>query len=59
MVNIPVRKKFDGSGEYTVETLAEKYKHGYKLDINFVSQNKPSGTHCGNECFRLVKINYE
>jgi len=55
IVNIPVRKKFDSSGEYTVETLAEKYKHGYKLDINFVSQNKPSGTHSGLECFRLIE----
>lgn len=53
MVNVTTRKTFDGHGEYGVVALNEKYKAGYRLDIDFVSQNKPSGTHGGPEHFRL------
>ena len=55
MVNISARKMFNGSDEYTIETLAEKYKQGYRLDIDFVSQNRPTGTHGDWEHFRLVR----
>ena len=59
MVNVTQRKIFDGSAEYTVEALNEKYKNGYRLDTDFVSQNKPIGMHCGKEKFNLVKNNYK
>jgi len=55
MVNTSTKNLFDGGDEYTIETLAEKYRQGYRLDIDFVSQNKPAETHCGSECFK-VKI---
>jgi len=58
MVNISARKKFNSSDEYTVETLAEKYKQGYRLDIDFVSQNKPSRTHLSAASFRLTRNRY-
>lgn len=56
MVNVSARKGFDGSDEYTIETLAEKYRQGYRLDIDFVSRNKPDGIHCGPENFKFVKV---
>jgi len=55
MVNVTDRKAFEGSAEHTVEALNESYKQGYRLDIGFVAENKPQGTHCGEEKFRLVK----
>jgi hypothetical protein len=58
MVNISARKKFNGSDEYTIETLAEKYRQGYRLDIDFVCRNKPTRTHAGMECFSLVKKSF-
>jgi len=57
MVNVTDRTVFDGPTEYTVKVLAEKYKQGYVLDIDFFTKNKPIGTHCGEEKFRLVKRN--
>ncbi|MCK4829700.1 hypothetical protein KA005_78980, partial [bacterium] len=56
MVNISARKNFTGSAEHTVEALAEKYRQGYRLDIDFIAKNKPAGTHAGLECFRLFRI---
>ncbi|UCE36782.1 MAG: hypothetical protein JSW00_14890 [Thermoplasmata archaeon] len=53
MVNISVRKAFNGSDDYTVEALNEKYKQGYRLDIDFVANNRAADTHCGWENFRL------
>jgi len=55
MVNISARKGFEGDPGYAVEALAEKYKRGFRIDIDFVSQNKPTGTHAGTECFKLTK----
>ncbi|MHC4157723.1 MAG: hypothetical protein ACYSSO_01465 [Planctomycetota bacterium] len=55
MVNVTDRKLFDGSPDYTVEALAEKYKQGYRLDIDFVVSGKPTHTHCGKEYFILTK----
>jgi hypothetical protein len=55
VVNISARKKFNGSDEYTIETLAEKYRQGYRLDIDFVYRNKPMATHCGQTYFKLIR----
>jgi hypothetical protein len=56
MVNETERKVFAGSVEYTIEALAQKYKQGYRLDIDYVSQNRPPGIHGGLEQFRLKRI---
>jgi len=56
MVNVTDRKILDGSAEHTVEALNEKYKQQYRLDIGFVTNNKPTSTHCGPEYFRLKNI---
>ncbi|MDP7621186.1 MAG: hypothetical protein QGH27_04405, partial [SAR324 cluster bacterium] len=40
--------------EHTIEALNEKYKQGYKLDIDFVAQKKPKDTHCGQKHLRLI-----
>jgi len=55
MVNVTQRKTFGGSSEHTVEALAEKFKQGYRLDIDFVAQYRPVETHSDNKHFRLVK----
>ena len=55
MVNTSTKNDFDSDAEYTVEALNEKYKVGYRLDIDFVSDNKPTGTHCGVELFKLTR----
>jgi len=55
MVNITARKKFEDVAGCAVEALAEKYNQGFRMDIDFITQNKPSGTHCGIESFRLRK----
>jgi hypothetical protein len=54
-VNTSAANPIDGLEEHTVESLNEKYKQGYRLDIDFVTENKPKGTHCGQECFRLIE----
>jgi hypothetical protein len=54
VVNISGKKKFNGSDEHAVETLAKKYRQGYRLDIDFVAENRPKGTHGGREHFRLM-----
>jgi len=56
MVNTSTKNEFDNSAELTVEALAEKYKQGYRLDINALEKNKPTGSHCGHDYFSLVKI---
>jgi hypothetical protein len=55
MVNVTTDNTFDGSGEHTVQALAESYRRGYRLDIDFVAARRPPGPHCGRECFRLMK----
>jgi len=56
MVNTSARiEKAEDSAEHTVEALAEKYKQGYRLDINSVVSNKPANTHCSKEAFKLTK----
>ena len=57
MVNTSTQNISCGSEEHTVEALAEKYKQGFRLDIDFVTKNNPVGIHCGPECFRLTRRN--
>ena len=56
MVNTSTQNIAEGTTEHTVEVLNEKYKNGFRLDIDFVSQKKPVGTHCGTEHFKLQNI---
>jgi hypothetical protein len=55
IVNINEREKYEDLDEYTAETLAEKYKQGYRLDIDYIARNRPMGTHSTKQHFRLVK----
>jgi hypothetical protein len=56
MVNTSTAKNFDGNSEYTVEAINNSYKRGYRLDIDFIAENKPKGTHAGREHFRLTEV---
>ena len=56
IVNTSTKNETDGSDDLTVEALAQKYKQGYRFDINAIEKNKPTGSHCGKERFSLVKI---
>jgi len=49
--------EFHEGDEYAVEVLANKYKHGYRFDIDNITRNKPTSTHCGPEYFKLVRNN--
>lgn len=55
MVNTTTRNLDEWGAETSVEALNEKYKRGYRLDIDFVGKNKPTQTYCGNEHFKLIK----
>lgn len=55
IVNTSVNNPTDGSSEHTIEALNEKYKQGFKFDIEAIERNKPQATHVGREYFRLVK----
>ena len=55
MVNTTTKGSFDGSEDYTVEALNDKYKQGYRLDINAIVNNKPTHTHGGIEFFNLTR----
>ena len=55
MVNVTDRKLFEGSVDYSVEALAKKYKEGYRLDTDYIAKDKPRGTHCGPEHFKLTR----
>ena len=55
MVNTSTDSPFNGSAELTVEVLNEKYKDGFRLDIDFVSKSKPIGINSGPEFFRLTR----
>jgi len=53
MVNVTDRKIFDSSIGYTIDALAQKYRQGYRLDIDYITKNKPAQSHCGIEFFIL------
>ena len=55
MVNASNKNELEESDEYTVESLNDKYKNGYRLDIDYVCSNKPRGLHCGEEYFKLTR----
>ncbi len=57
IVNTSNNSKDKGSVEHTVEVLAEKYKQGYRFDIDAIEKNKPAGAHCGKDYFKLIKSN--
>ena len=59
MVNDTNRKVFEDTEGFTIESLAEKYKEGYRIDIDYVSQNKPLTTHSDSSYFKLKKNNYQ
>lgn len=55
IVNTSTLNAFDGTLDQTVEKLNEKYKQGFRLDIDYVDRKKPSSMSCGHEYFKLVK----
>ena len=55
MVNTSTQNTFDGSEDHTVEALNEKYRKGYRLNIEAIEKNKPGKTHAGREYFKLIK----
>jgi hypothetical protein len=56
MVNTStVGSKFCGYRQNSVEVLADKYKQGYRLDIDRIARNKPSGIQSGPEYFMLIR----
>jgi len=56
MVNTTTANTTDGTAEHTVEALNDKYRQGYRLDIDYVAAHKPSRPGCGREHFRLVRM---
>jgi len=58
MVNTSMlRNEFYEYSEYAIEVLANKYKQGYRFDIDNLTRNKPTSIHCGPEYFKLVRNN--
>jgi len=55
MVNTSTNNTNCGSTDYTVEALAEKYKQGYRLDIEFIKRKKPQDIQCNEAFFQLSK----
>jgi len=55
IVNTSVNNPTDGSSEHTIEALNEKYKQGFRFDIEAIERNRPKATHVGREYFRFVK----
>jgi len=53
-VNTSILNISKGTNEKTVEALNDRYKQGDRLDLDFVKNNKPTGTHCGKEKFKLI-----
>jgi hypothetical protein len=56
MVNTTTVNTFDGTAEHTVEALNEKFRQGYRLDIDYLAENRPMQPSCGKEHFRLVRM---
>lgn len=55
IVNTSTDNAHEGIDEHTVETLNNKYKQGYRFDINLIAQNRPKEPGCGREYFKLTK----
>jgi hypothetical protein len=56
MVNTSTENEHNGTAEHTVEALNEKYKQGYRFDIDFLVKNKPASLSGGREYFKLKRI---
>jgi len=54
IVNRVVNNPIDGLQEHTVKSLNEKFKEGYRLDIDYLIKNKPQQTHVGKNDFKLT-----
>lgn len=52
-VSVSTLNEAHNSAEMTVEVLNEKYKQGWRLDIDWLEQNKPEQTHSGKDRFRI------
>jgi len=59
MVNTSTNNTLDEAAEHTVEALNDKYKQGYRLDIDFLADNKPTGPSCEREHFKLIECRQE
>ena len=55
MVNTSTKNTFDGTTEHTVEAINKKYQQGYRFDIEFLVDNKPTGPSCNRQYFKLTK----
>jgi len=55
MVNTSTANTTDGTAEQTVAALNEKFRQGYRLDIDYVARKQPRQPGCGKDYFRLVK----
>lgn len=54
-VNTSVPNPVYGTDEHSVEFLNERYKQGYRLDIEAIARNKPDSLRVGCEFFRLKR----
>ncbi|UCC98528.1 MAG: hypothetical protein JSW66_01275 [Phycisphaerales bacterium] len=54
-VNTSTKNAYYGTDEHTVEALNDKYRQGYRLDIDYVAESSPTEPGCGPEHFRLMK----
>lgn len=55
MVNTSTDNTHFGTQEHSVEALNEKYKQGYRLNIDFEQREKPSCLSGGEEFFEIFK----
>jgi hypothetical protein len=56
MVNTSTGGEAHGESDLSVEELNRRYKQGFRVDIDFVRQNRPKETHCGREYFRVRPV---
>lgn len=54
-VNTATIGKSENVDDFTIEALAEKYKQGYRLDIDFIATNKFTKEYSGNLKYKLIK----
>jgi hypothetical protein len=53
-VNTVIANPVYGGDEQSVETLNEKFRQGYRLDIAYLETNRPTHMRVGQEYFRLT-----
>jgi len=54
-VSTTVENPVDVLDGHTIESLNEKYKQGYRFDVEEIEKARPEATHVGGEYFRLVR----